>query len=138
MRIMAGFRIGFSCPQETPILLALRTHPSRRHDLLSAEDLVFDPDLPSRNYPDSFGNLCTRIVAPAGDILVHTEFLVRDSGLPDPVVPDARQHPIEELPDDVLVYLLWIAVWCALIGLLTRFLGSGERRAGTGPHQSPS
>lgn len=34
---------------------------------------------------------------------------------------------------DVLVYLLWIAVWCALIGLLTRFLGSGERRASVGP-----
>ncbi|MEQ9606566.1 MAG: transglutaminase family protein [Kiloniellaceae bacterium] len=106
MRIMAGFRIGFSCPQETPILLALRTHPSRRHDLLSEDRLVFDPGLPSHSYLDGFGNLCTRIVAPAGDILVHTEFLVRDSGQPDPVVPDARQHQIEELPDDVLVYLL--------------------------------
>ncbi|WP_340119554.1 transglutaminase family protein [Pelagibius sp. 7325] len=106
MRIKAGFRIGFSCPQETPILLALRTHPSRRHDLLSEDGLVFDPGLPSHSYLDSFGNLCTRIVAPAGDTLIHTEFLVRDSGQPDPVVPDARQHAIEELPDDVLVYLL--------------------------------
>ena len=28
---------------------------------------------------------------------------------------------------DVLIYLLWIAVWCALIGLLARYLGGGER-----------
>lgn len=28
---------------------------------------------------------------------------------------------------DVLRYLLWIALWCALIWLLTRFLGTGER-----------
>ena len=106
MRIMAGFRIGFSCRQETPILLALRTHPSRRHDLLSEERLVFDPDLPSHDYLDNFGNLCTRFVAPAGDILIHTEFLVRDSGQADPVVPSAPQHYVEDLPDDVLVYLL--------------------------------
>ena len=32
--------------------------------------------------------------------------MIRDSGLPDPVIPDARQHPIEELPDEALVYLL--------------------------------
>jgi len=33
---------------------------------------------------------------------------------------------------DVLVYLLWIAVWCALIGLLSRFL-SGKTRASASP-----
>ncbi len=29
-------------------------------------------------------------------------------------------------PADVLVYLLWIALWCGLIGLLTRFLATGK------------
>src|SRR5262249_38125512 len=33
-------------------------------------------------------------------------FIVRDSGLPDPVVPDAKQHEISELPDELLVNLL--------------------------------
>lgn len=29
---------------------------------------------------------------------------------------------------DVLVYLLWIALWCGAIWLLTRVFGNGERR----------
>jgi transglutaminase-like putative cysteine protease len=32
--------------------------------------------------------------------------LVRDSGQTDPVVPDAKQHPVEDIPDDYIQYLL--------------------------------
>ncbi len=32
--------------------------------------------------------------------------MVRDSGLPDAVVPDAQQLPIDQLPDEVLQYLM--------------------------------
>ena len=52
---------------------------------------------------DAFGNVCTRLLAPAGRLEVSADFLIRDSGLADPIVPDAVQQPVEELPDDVLV-----------------------------------
>ena len=32
------------------------------------------------------------------------------------------KNPVE----DILIYLLWIAIWCVLIGLLARFSGKGE------------
>ena len=32
---------------------------------------------------------------------------------------------INNPPEDVLVYLLWIALWCGLIWLLARFVGKG-------------
>ena len=38
--------------------------------------------------------------------MISKDILVRDSGVPDPVVPDAEQHPVADLPDDVLVFLL--------------------------------
>jgi hypothetical protein len=53
-----------------------------------------------------FGNICTRIVAPPGSLELSTSFLIRDSGLPDETVLKAREHGVEELPDNVLVYLL--------------------------------
>ena len=31
---------------------------------------------------------------------------MRDSGLPDIVAPDAQQIPVENLPDDVILFLL--------------------------------
>ena len=32
--------------------------------------------------------------------------VVRDSGIPDAVVPDAMQHAVEDLPEETLVFLL--------------------------------
>ena len=106
MIIKAGFNIVYECSAPTPMLLALNIHPSRRSDLLTAHTLTFTQDVEAREYSDLFGNVCTRIVAPPGPTGISTSFEINDIGLPDPQTPDARQHPVQELPDDVLVFLL--------------------------------
>src|SRR3712207_6539945 len=108
MKIHAGYRITFECPQPTPMLLMLHVYPSRMPDLITPDDLVCDPPVEHRQYRDSFGNVCTRLLAPPGRLELSTDFPIRDSGLHDPVVPDAVQQPVEDLPDDVIVYLLGI------------------------------
>ncbi len=37
---------------------------------------------------------------------ISTAFAIADTGLPDPVKRDAQQHEVQDLPDDVLVFLL--------------------------------
>jgi transglutaminase-like putative cysteine protease len=106
MRIRAGYDIAFTMSQHTPMILMLTVHPSRAKDLLTAQRLLTAPKIPLREYRDVFGNVCTRIVAPAGVTEFKADFEIYDSGKPDEVVPHARQHPIEELPDDALVFLL--------------------------------
>jgi transglutaminase-like putative cysteine protease len=58
------------------------------------------------HYHDGFGNLCTRFTLPAGRSVLSADFVVRDSGEPDPVVADAVQHAVEDLPDEAIVFLL--------------------------------
>jgi transglutaminase-like putative cysteine protease len=106
MKIRAGYDIAFTVSQPTPIILMLKVHPTRANDLLTPDDFVIVPNVTWRKYRDAFGNICTRIVAPAGSMAVRTNFYIQDSRQPDAVMPGARQHPIEELPDDVLVFLL--------------------------------
>jgi transglutaminase-like putative cysteine protease len=106
VQIRAGYDIAFQCFQETPMTLMLSIHPSRQGDLISPHRLQFNSDVDARDFTDMFGNTCTRIVAPPGLLEIRNDFLIADSGLPDVVVPDARQVPVGELPDDVLVYLL--------------------------------
>jgi transglutaminase-like putative cysteine protease len=106
MKIKAGFKIAYDCPKPTPMLLVLSVHPSRMPDLLTPQRISFDREIVQCEYMDSFGNVCTRITAPAGITTMSTDFLIADSGLPDILSPQARQHPIEELPEDALVYLL--------------------------------
>lgn len=106
MRISAGCQIVHECPQPTPMLLMLSPHPSRLADLLAPHAITFDPPVAARHYHDGFGNFCTRVVAPAGRFTIATRLLIEDSGQPDPVLPAAPQRPIEELPDELLIYLL--------------------------------
>ena len=88
------------------MLLVLSVHPSRMQDVIGPHQIHFDPWIGATEYRDGFGNICHRIVAPAGQSRIYTQFVVSDTGTPDPVVPNARQHAVEDLPDDVLVYLL--------------------------------
>ncbi|WP_102961353.1 transglutaminase-like domain-containing protein [Mangrovicella endophytica] len=106
MKIRAGFTLSYDCVQETPMLLVLNIHPSRRVDLLSDQVLSFDQPIEAWNYVDSFGNACTRIVAPPGRTTVSTAFEIYDTGMPDVVARDAQQLEIKNLPDEVLVFLL--------------------------------
>jgi len=38
-------------------------------------------------------------------VRLSTDALARDTGLPDPIVPHARQTPVEELPDETRMAL---------------------------------
>ena len=67
MQIRAGFEMIYDCPQPTPMILDAATCTSRASsDLVGRDDLVCDPPVPMAAYRDSFGNWCTRIVAPDG------------------------------------------------------------------------
>ena len=106
MIIRAGYDIAFHCQQETPMVLMLSVHPSRQGDLLSEHRIGLSNGIASRDYRDSFGNVCTRLVAPPGLLEVRNDFLIQDSGLPDEVAPSARQLAVHELPDDTLLFLM--------------------------------
>ncbi len=106
MHIRVGYELKYECPQPTPMLLTLNLHYTRASDILVPDHIVTNPAVPITAYRDNFGNWCSRIVAPPGEITISTNALVKDSGLPDPVHPNAQQHAVEDLPSDTLVYLL--------------------------------
>ena len=106
MLIRAGYEIAFDCPAPPPMILMLSVRPERRHDLLTAETITASPGVQLRAYRDGFGNACHRLIAPAGRTSFSADFLIRDSGLPDESATLAVQHPVDELPDETLLYLL--------------------------------
>jgi transglutaminase-like putative cysteine protease len=106
VRIHLGFQMTWDCPEPVPMLLTLSVHPSRRGDLETPEWLRTDPNLDVRQYLDGFGNICSRILAPAGRCVLSSDFIIRDSGEVDEFAPDAIQIAAHNLPDEVIVYLL--------------------------------
>jgi transglutaminase-like putative cysteine protease len=106
MRIRCGYEITYDCPAPTPMLLMLSVRAERLVDLETPDLITASPPVALSQYRDQFGNLCSRLVAPAGQLTLRSEFVIRDSGAPDPVFPDACQSLIDDLPDDVIVFLL--------------------------------
>src|SRR5215813_13356991 len=106
MEIKVGFEITYQAAQPNPMVMMLSIHPSRRADIIRAETIVAEPDVRIGYYRDSFGNICGRLVAPAGGITLRGGARVADSGRPDKVAPEARQTAIEKLPDELLLYLM--------------------------------
>ena len=62
--------------------------------------------VPSRDYLDAFGNRCTRFVAPAGYLWLSGRTVIDAPSEPDAVYVDAQQSAIDDLPADVLQFLL--------------------------------
>jgi transglutaminase-like putative cysteine protease len=106
MKLRIGYNLAYECPQPTPMLLMLNTHYSRVEDVLVPDVLVTDPPVPVTQYRDSFGNLCGRLVAPPGRISLSTTALLEVPGEFETPGPFGYQHPVEDLPEECLVFLL--------------------------------
>lgn len=104
------FRIGYEiihrCEQPTPMLLLLSVHDSRASDLVTPDRMITRPSVPMDGFRDGFGNWCTRLVAPPGEVTITADGTIRDDGRPDPESPRATQNAVENLPSEVLLYLL--------------------------------
>jgi len=106
MLIRFGFEIEIDSAAPVPMIAALLTHTALAGRLIGEDRVRAEPDLAMRTYVDGFGNRMTRLVAPGGPVKLWSDCVVEVEGLPDPVVADARQHRVEDLPDEVLQFLV--------------------------------
>lgn len=106
MLIRVGYEIVFDSPVPVPMLLMLYTHPSRAGTLKKTEQLKTEPEISMQEFTDSFGNLCGRIVAPAGRLKLSNDVIIEDSGQLDTVNWNATQLAVPDLPAETIQYLL--------------------------------
>jgi transglutaminase-like putative cysteine protease len=105
MLCRVGCEFAYESTTPTPAIAQVFVRPDGEHRI-RAERRSLTPDGPIREYCDAFGNRCGRFVIPEGASTFRYDALVEVSGDADPVVPDAVQHAVDELPEDTLLYLL--------------------------------
>lgn len=106
MLIRVGFEASFDFVAPTPVVLVANLHPAREGDVRKLEQLAVTPESTLIEYLDLYGNRCHRTVVPAGRVKFRTSAIVYDNGQPDVQIWTAFQHPVQDLPADVLPYLL--------------------------------
>lgn len=105
MRIRVGCEFSYDVTWPTPTVLLVQPHPHAAHTIVRDEWKLL-PSLPMHAYLDSYGNLCQRVLLPLGQNVLTYDALVEVPDTWDEVAPDAPQLPVEDLPDDVLLYTL--------------------------------
>ncbi len=77
MYVRLGFQIAYRLAQPTPMVAMLDIHDSHAGRIVAAQDPWTSPQLPLHRYRDRFGNTCTRLLAPAGLLVLRGDALVR-------------------------------------------------------------
>jgi transglutaminase-like putative cysteine protease len=117
MLIKSDFDIQFQLPHRTAMVALLHLHPSLERFVRSGNVLVIEhleqgiaPGygelIGTSEYSDTFGNRCARFVAPEGHLRLSGTSTIEIDGMPDAVDANVAQTPIEELPSEVLQFLL--------------------------------
>ena len=113
MLVKSEFDIQFHLSAPTPMVAMLHLHPTleprvRTRNELKVEHIDRDTttDVSSWEYQDVFGNRCTRFTSPAGAIRLSATNVVEMEAMADPINAYAQQAPVEELPSEVLQFLL--------------------------------
>ncbi len=106
MLIHVGCDIKFVFPQPTAVILMLSLHPLRGPTIRRHEHLHVTPSVPISYFFDTNGNRCGRVFVPAGHFSFCNEAIVEDCGLPDLQAINAPQGNIQDLPQEVLQFLL--------------------------------
>jgi transglutaminase-like putative cysteine protease len=119
MLIRSTFDIQFHLPSSAAVVALLHLHPSLEKQLRSDDELlveylgtssVADQEprvaISPRDYTDSFGNICSRFVAPMGHLRLSGTNLIESDDRPEKSYPDAELAPIDDLPPEVLQFLL--------------------------------
>lgn len=106
MLIRYGYEMTFACNAPTPMVCQLDVHSVHAASVRAETPFAATPHIVSWLYADVFGNRCRRFNAPSGDLTISNSGVIEVSGRPDPVVPDAAEVPVADLPDDTLLYLV--------------------------------
>jgi transglutaminase-like putative cysteine protease len=105
MRLRVGCEFDYESAGPTPTIWQVRprAEPAQR---LAFESWGTSPELPWISYSDAYGNVCDRLTLPPGRTVLRYDARVEVPGLLDEADPEARQVPVELLPDEAMVFLL--------------------------------
>lgn len=105
MRIRVGCQFTYASVGPTPTVWQVRPRPEGPHRLESGTFTV-TPATPISSYLDSYGNLCDRLTLPEGASTVFFDAVLEAPDGVDEADEDALQQPLEDLPDDTMMFLL--------------------------------
>jgi len=106
MQIRVGFELTLESSAPTPNAAVVQARQQSNVHRLCSEQWTITPEIPLHSYIDSFGNSVWRWTAPVGTMRLRYDAIAQIAPTPDPVLADLPGTPVDQLPDEALIYTL--------------------------------
>jgi transglutaminase-like putative cysteine protease len=103
--VRVGCEFEYDASIETPAVFQVQPYEEGPAILRQLEWHI-DPAAPRHGYRDVYGNSCQRVTLPTGRSTLRFEALVDVPDATEEVDLDTAETPVDELPDDALLYTL--------------------------------
>lgn len=104
MRLRAGCHLSFQASAVASLILMLRPRSGTKQWVVE-ETYKINPQVTVTEFTDNYGNLCQKLIVPAGKLDVETIVCVETTNDTDTNL-DAPFMPVQDLPDLTLQFLL--------------------------------
>ena len=105
VEVRVGCEFTFDVDSPVPMLMLVRPRSDGEPHVMHESRWLL-PEVPLREYVDGFGNTCWRFTAPGGLMTIRYDAVIEVDSEPDPISATAQQVPVQDLPDDTLVFIL--------------------------------
>ncbi|MCU1591421.1 MAG: transglutaminase domain protein [Frankiales bacterium] len=104
-RLRVGCEFSFDVPAAVAGVFQVEPGDEPRQHVVE-QSLSFDPAAEHTAYRDTFGNRCSRLALRPGPFSLRYDALFDVPRAADDIDLDAPEVPVEDMPDDVLLYLM--------------------------------
>jgi transglutaminase-like putative cysteine protease len=105
LRVRVGCAFEYEASQIRPAVFLVRPESTLSQRVID-ERWDVTPAVAHHDYRDLYGNACRRLSMPPGPFAARYDAIVDVPNGPDPADFGAVQHPVENLPDETLLYTL--------------------------------
>lgn len=105
MFVQIGFELVLESGTPTPTAAVTEPRSDGCQRILQTQ-LTVTPPVPLHTYADSFANIIWRWTTPVGVQRIRYNAVAEVSPLEDPVYPELPGTPVDQLPDEALIYTL--------------------------------
>ena len=104
-RLTVGCEFVHQSEIDIPAVFQVEPLSDQKVDVVD-ERWSLEPEGPTRAYTDLYGNLCRRLIVPAGRSVISYRATVIAPDAVEDVDEDAPELTPDQLPDEVLIYIL--------------------------------
>jgi len=105
LTLRCGLELVYDAPLPAPALMLLKPQ-SGPQQIVEEERLCFEPQVPTMECPDGLGNIIHRITLPPGKTRIRFDSLIAVPSVREDAFAVDEATPVQDLPSDVLRYIL--------------------------------